>query len=261
MALLPNGGRHRPPSGFYELRVPGFDVATDTPSAPPSDRVERGSFYGRRVGKTLRSIPAEALARLLPAYGMSLEAAASPQALFEEPVSDLRLEIGFGGGEHLISCALAAPDVGFIGVEPFVNGMARGLMDLSASGARNVRVFDKDAALLLARLPEGAFGRVDLLYPDPWPKRRHWKRRFVRPDNLDLIARVLRPGGLFRFASDVPDYVDWTLGEVRAHPAFRWLAQTADDWRTPYEGWPGTRYEAKALKAGRVPTYLQFARL
>ena len=101
---------------------------------------------------------------------------------------------------------------------------------------------------------------VDLLYPDPWPKKRHWKRRFVSPENLDRLARVLTPGGLFRFASDIPSYVEWTLAHVLRHPAFAWTAERADDWRTPFPGWPGTRYEAKALAAGRRPTYLEFRR-
>lgn len=225
-----------------------------------SETEHGGAFYGRRVGKPLRKGQIEALDRALPRFLIALEDAAEPAGLFGTTVRDLRLEIGFGGGEHLLSEAKRAPDVGYIGVEPFLNGMAKAAFELDLAPLDNLRVFDKDAALLLARLPEGCLGQVELLYPDPWPKRRHWKRRFVRPDNLDLIARALRPGGIFRFASDVPDYVDWALREIRAHSAFRWSQARADDWRTPYEGWPGTRYEAKAIAAGRVPTYLSFTR-
>lgn len=226
-----------------------------------SETEHKGAFYGRRVGKTLRQGQQQALARTLPRYLIDLPTVAEPAALFPCPVDEIRLEIGFGGGEHLLSEAKRFPRAGYIGIEPFLNGMAKAVLELDLAPQDNVRLFNLDAALLLARLPEGSVSQVELLYPDPWPKRRHWKRRFVRPDNLDLLARALKPGGVFRFASDVPDYVDWTLREVRAHPAFRWTQTRADDWRTPYEGWPGTRYEAKAIAAGRVPTYLSFARV
>ncbi|MGU3495240.1 tRNA (guanosine(46)-N7)-methyltransferase TrmB [Xanthobacteraceae bacterium A53D] len=220
-----------------------------------------GAFYGRRVGKPLRKGQIEALDRALPRFLLDLSELADPTKLFGRTVREVRLEIGFGGGEHLISEAKRLPEIGHIGVEPFLNGMAKAAFELDLAPLDNLRVFDKDAALLLDKLPEASLTQVELLYPDPWPKRRHWKRRFVRPDNLDLIARALVPGGIFHFASDVPDYVDWTLREVRAHPAFRWTQTKAEDWRTPYEGWPGTRYEAKAMAAGRVPTYLSFQRV
>ncbi|WP_454918698.1 tRNA (guanine(46)-N(7))-methyltransferase TrmB [Xanthobacter sediminis] len=228
------------------------------PSA--SDPLSPGAFYGRRIGKALRATQQDAMARLLPRYRFSLEDAQAPSALFPFPPEALWLEIGFGGGEHLLDHAARRPRAGFLGVEPFINGMARMLVDLEKSGRDNIRVLDVDAALLLDRLPEAALDGADLFYPDPWPKKRHWKRRFVRPDNLDRLARVLRPGGIFRVASDVPDYVGWTLATVRAHGAFRWTARTAGDWTTPYPGWPGTRYEAKALEEGRIPTYLTFLR-
>ncbi|MFS8042662.1 tRNA (guanine(46)-N(7))-methyltransferase TrmB [Xanthobacter sp. AM33] len=224
------------------------------------DTARPNAFYGRRVGKTLRVTQQDAMARLLPAWRFALEDATNPTALFPNPVSGLWLEIGFGGGEHLLSHAARRPDMGFMGAEPFVNGMARMLVDLEKAGLTNIRLFDQDAALLLDRLPPSSLEGADLFYPDPWPKRRHWKRRFVRPDNLDRLARAIRPGGVFRFASDVPHYVGWTLAEVRAHGAFRWTAERADDWRRPYPHWPGTRYEAKAIEDGRIPTYLTFER-
>ena len=220
----------------------------------------RGAFYGRRIGKTLRGLQQDALAHLLPRYRLDLDAAVAPADLFAAPRQGYWLEIGCGCGEHLIDHAARRPDMGFIGVEPFLNGLARMLVDLDAQALANVRVFDLDAALLLDRLPTGSLDGVDLFYPDPWPKKRHWKRRFVRPDNLDRFARVIRPGGVFRFASDVPHYVGWTLAHTRAHGAFTWQAERADDWRTPYPFWPGTRYEAKAVAHGRVPTYLTFVR-
>lgn len=181
--------------------------------------------------------------------------------LFAAPVEAVRLEIGFGGGEHLRSEAARLPQTGFIGVEPFVNGMAKMAAALAAGPLANVRLFDADATLLLDWLPEASLSRIDLLYPDPWPKRRHWKRRFVSAGNLDRMARVLASGATFRFASDIADYVNWTLLHLRAHPAFAWEAREADDWRKPWEGWPGTRYEAKALREGRAPAYLRFRRL
>lgn len=228
--------------------------------AMTDDPDRQGAFYGRRVGKALRGAQQDAMARLLPLHLMTLDEAATPNALFPRKVQGVWLEIGFGGGEHLLSHAARRPELGFIGVEPFVNGMARLLVDLDKTDIDTIRLFNFDAALLLDRLPDACLEGADLFYPDPWPKRRHWKRRFVRPDNLDRLARVIRPGGVFRFASDVPHYVGWTLAAVREHGAFRWTAERADDWRTPYPGWCGTRYEAKAIEDGRIPTYLTFVR-
>jgi tRNA (guanine-N7-)-methyltransferase len=182
-------------------------------------------------------------------------------SLFPHGPDDVRLEIGFGGGEHLVAEARAHPEVGFIGVEPFIAGMAKAVSAVEENALRNVRLYDGDAALLLDWLPPSSLRRVDLLYPDPWPKKRHWKRRFVSVENLDRIARALRPGGAFRFASDIPGYVEWTLAHLAADPRFAWEAESAADWLRPFPGWPGTRYEAKALKAGRIPTYLAFRRL
>jgi len=223
----------------------------------------RDSFFGRRKGKGLRSGQAEALATTLA--DLRIDVGVPPpsdlRSLFPVPVEAVALEIGFGGGEHLIHRALTEPSVGRIGVEPFVNGMAKASRAIAAEGIRNVRLFDRDAAELLDWLPERSLVLADLLYPDPWPKRRHWKRRFVNARNLDRLARVLVPGGLFRFASDIDSYVAWTLAHADAHPAFRWTARSADDWREPFPGWPGTRYEKKALREGRRGTYLTFERV
>ena len=151
-------------------------------------------------------------------------------------------------------------DTGFIGVEPFHNGMAKLVSALSDDPRPNLRLYDDDATQLLDWLPDESLAGIDLLYPDPWPKKRHWKRRFVSAVNLDRFARVMRPGAKFRFASDIDTYVNWTLLACRRHPAFEWQASSADDWRNPYPGWPGTRYEAKAVREGRVPAYLTFRR-
>jgi tRNA (guanine-N7-)-methyltransferase len=181
-------------------------------------------------------------------------------ALFDEKPLEFRLEIGFGGGEHLVHRAQESPHIGFIGCEPFVNGMAKAVMEIDRLGLTNIRLHDNDALYLLRRLPPASMDAVDLLYADPWPKRRQRKRRFVNAETAALIARAVKPGGLWRFASDIDDYVGWTLMRVMDSPDWDWPAMSASDWRTPYAGWPGTRYEAKALNEGRVPSYLTFVR-
>jgi tRNA (guanine-N7-)-methyltransferase len=158
----------------------------------------------------------------------------------------------------LIAQAEQHPHTGFIGVEPFVNGMAKALAAIEAKQLANIRLHFGDATFLLEWLPPAALARVDLLYPDPWPKRRHWKRRFVQDRSVAEIARVLQPGGEFRFASDIPDYAAWTLAHVLRSSAFEWTAERADDWRQPWPGFFRTRYEAKAEREGRVPCYLIF---
>lgn len=228
------------------------------------DRPSRSTeaFFGRRHGKTIRPRQADALERGLAAYRLDLTTAppADLRRLFPAEVSAVRLEIGFGGGEHLLHRATGAPSTGFIGVEPFVNGMAKMMVAVAETPLANLRVHDEDATLLLDWLPAACLDGIDLLYPDPWPKKKHWKRRFVSPVNLGRFARVLKPGGEFRFASDIDTYVNWTLRHCRAHGAFAWQARESADWHKPYEGWPGTRYEAKAIREGRRPAYLTFKR-
>ncbi|MCO5082123.1 MAG: tRNA (guanine(46)-N(7))-methyltransferase TrmB [Rhizobiaceae bacterium] len=220
------------------------------------------AFFGRRHGKSIRSAPASALAEQLPHYRVELknDAPQDIRALFSAPVSRVWLEIGFGGGEHLLHEARRQPDIGFIGVEPFVNGMAKLMVALAAEPLPNLRIYDDDATQLLDWLPASSIDGIDLLYPDPWPKKRHWKRRFVNETNLDRFVRVMKPGALFHFASDIDTYVNWTLLHCRAHADFEWTARSAADWYTPYEAWPGTRYEAKALRERRRPAYLTFRR-
>ena len=171
------------------------------------------SFFGRRKGHTLRAGRAETLERVLGRLELDLsQPPPSPlAAMFEAPVDDVALEIGFGGGEHLLHRAAEAPAVGRIGAEPFVNGMAKAAAAIEAQGLRNIRLFGRDAAELLDWLPDASLVSIDLLYPDPWPKTRHWKRRFVSPKNVERFSRVLKAGGQFRFASDIESYVDWTL--------------------------------------------------
>ena len=238
---------------------------TAPPSTPSEERRPSRSseaFFGRRHGKGLRPAQAAALASGLAKYRIDLDepAPADLAGLFGVGISALRLEIGFGGGEHLLHEAASHPDTGFVGVEPFVNGMAKLMAAVEREPLANLRVYDDDATRLFDWLPPASLDGIDLLYPDPWPKKRHWKRRFVGKANLDRFARVLKPGGRFCFASDIDSYVNWTLLACRAHPAFAWKAAGAQDWRDPYPGWPGTRYEAKALREGRTPAYLTFLR-
>jgi tRNA (guanine-N7-)-methyltransferase len=220
---------------------------------------ERGRFFGRSKGKTLRQGQRDILTDGLSRLGLPPgEGLVDLAALFPFRPRSYRLEIGFGGGEHLIHRAKERPDIGFIGVEPFVNGMAKMLVEVGKLDLANIRVFDRDATILLRRLPAGSLDEVALLYPDPWPKRRQRKRRFVSEESLALVARALKPGGLLRFASDIDDYVGWTLARALASPDLEWPAATAVDWTTAYPGWPGTRYEAKAIREGRKPSYLTF---
>jgi tRNA (guanine-N7-)-methyltransferase len=219
------------------------------------------AFFGRRKGKKLRLGQGEQIASLLPRLRLPPDGPIDPTSLFPRPVGDVALEIGFGGGEHLAARARENPGRGFIGCEPFVNGMAKLLAVIAADGLDNIRLWDGDAGLILPRLPDASLALVSLLYPDPWPKRRQRKRRFVSDESLREFTRLLAPGGEFRFASDIDDYVGWTLARGLRNPDLRWRAASASDWKNPWAGWPGTRYEAKALTEGRTPSYLTFERI
>ncbi|MED5357294.1 MAG: tRNA (guanine(46)-N(7))-methyltransferase TrmB [Pseudomonadota bacterium] len=170
------------------------------------------------------------------------------------------LEIGFGGGEQLSVQAKAHPSVGFIGCEPFINGVARLLTDIDQENLSNIRLFTDDARLLMDRLDEAVISRAFVLFPDPWPKKRHADRRFINRENLDTLSRIMRDGAELRFASDEMGYIRWTLKQVRGHPDFEWTAETVKDWKGRPDDWPPTRYEGKALAAGRSCIYLRFRR-
>ncbi|HZS63582.1 MAG TPA: tRNA (guanosine(46)-N7)-methyltransferase TrmB [Xanthobacteraceae bacterium] len=226
-----------------------------------SSQIQR-AFFGRRKGHPLRPRQSALFETLLPRLALDLQTPPpSPlRTLFFEAVDDVRVEIGFGGGEHLIAEAAANPRTGFIGSDAFLNAVAKVLAAVEAQRFGNIRLHFGDAIELLDWLPSASVIRVDLLYPDPWPKRRHWKRRFIQEGNVARLARVLRPGGDLRFATDWPDYAAWTLRHLQRTPAFEWTAENADDWRRPWPGFTGTRYEAKAKREGRTPCYLTFRR-
>jgi tRNA (guanine-N7-)-methyltransferase len=230
----------------------------DAGAAPP-----RRNLYGRRHGKKLRPSQRRLLEEALPRVRIpGVDPRENPgraplarEALFADG-RPIWLEIGFGGGEHLVAQALAHPEIGLVGCEPFVNGVAMALGRIEAAAVGNVRLHPGDARDLIELLPAGALARVFLLYPDPWPKARHERRRFVNAENLAALYPAMLPGAELRVATDIPDYAEHALAAVAAAPGFR----VAEVRASPWPGWPGTRYEAKALKAGRQPSYLTIVR-
>jgi len=221
------------------------------------------AFFGRRKGHKLRPHQARLLEAALPrlALDLSRPAPASLGDLFPLAVDAIDLEIGFGGGEFLIEQARRLPHTGFIGVEPFVNGMAKALAGIERYGLRNIRLHFDDAAPLMAWLPDASLARIDLIHPDPWPKRRHWKRRFVQDAAIAQLGRILRRGGEFRFVTDIADYASWTLQRFIRSGVFEWTAECADDWRKPWPDFGGTRYHAKAAREDRASCFLMFRRV
>lgn len=219
--------------------------------------------HGRRRGRPLRrglkalfetTLPRVQL--VLPAPGGQID----PSSLFEQPLDGLWLEIGFGGGEHMAWQAGCNPRIGLLGAEVFVNGVASLLREVQAAELDNLRIHLGDARDLLLALPEGAISRAFVLFPDPWPKQRHHKRRLLQGETLDQLARVLADGAELRVATDHPDYLDWILARLTAHRAFLWSARGPADWRTRPPDWPATRYEGKALEQGRRSVFLRFHR-
>jgi len=223
----------------------------------------RPMLYGRRRGRPLRKQRSTLLETLLPRLELTIPPAGGRidvAGLFDAPVRALWVEVGFGGGEHLADQASANPDVGFIGAEPFINGVAGLLQHLDARGLTNVRIVPDDARPLLDALPDASVDRLFVLFPDPWPKVRHAFRRFIGPENLTRLSRVLKDGGELRLATDDLQLARWMLEHTWRHPDFEWLARRAADWRDPPPDWPGTRYEQKAREEGRTPLFLNFRR-
>lgn len=224
------------------------------------------NFYGRRKGQHLKDSQQRYLEEDLAALSPGpVDWEANPE---RTPLDlnklfagrDVWLEIGFGGGEHLVHQAARNPDVGIIGCEPYINGVAMLLGKIRRANVENLCVYPGDARDLFDVLPAACLSKAFLLYPDPWPKKRHHRRRFVTPEHLEPLARSLKPGAELRVATDIPDYVRQTLEEVPG-AGFEWLAAGPEDWQKPWEDWLSTRYEQKALREDRVPHYLTFRRL
>ena len=220
------------------------------------------AFFGRRKGKPLSPTQQKLIDELLPKLSVNpSEPITDIKHAFAHNPAEIWLEIGFGGGEHMVRQAIDNPRVGIIGCEPFINGAVKALGQIEKEGVETIRLYDEDAAHVLDWLPDGSLDRIFLLYPDPWHKKRHWKRRFVSDKNLKRFVRVLKPGGLFRFASDIEDYVDWTLEHVSAIPELVEQGKRPEDRLVAWPDWKQTRYEEKAFREGRKPHYLSFRRV
>ena len=213
-----------------------------------SEEKKRYQFFGRRSGKTLRRHHLQLMEELLPKLRVDLD---DPLAGLS---GEVRLEIGFGGGEHLAHQAGLFPEINFIGAEPFRNGVAKLLVLIEEKAIGNIHIHDDDVRYLLEKLPPTSLSRIYVLYPDPWPKKRHHQRRIVNADTLKQFHMLLNPDGVFLFASDIVDYVEWTLRECREHSGFELMDNSAE----PFENWFQTRYEAKAKREGRETRYLTF---
>lgn len=226
--------------------------------APAPRRV----LFGRRRSRPLRAGQEQRKVRLLPHLRVELPQTGKldPQTLFAPPPRAVWLEIGFGGGEHLAVQAERHRDVGLLGCEVFDNGIVKLLGEIERCRLDNIRVFDDDARLLIAALEPGTISRVFALFPDPWPKQRHHKRRLVSRETLDGLARIMKAGAELRLATDDARYLAWMLERVTGHPDFEWLARRPADWRERPTDWPATRYEEKARVAGRSPVFLRLRR-
>ena len=226
-----------------------------------SDPTTIRRLYGRRSGHKLRQGQAALVETLLPAISVPEQGSISAAALFGDAGRPLHLEIGFGSGEHLAYRADLLPDHGFLGCEPFLNGMVGALQHVRDKALANVRLHMGDALDILERLPDGSLRFVYLLHPDPWPKARHAKRRMVNHGPLDLIAAKLEPGGEFRLGTDDPTYCRWAMMVMNQRRDFEWLAESADDFCIRPGGWPETRYEGKARRKGHEVWYFRYRRV
>lgn len=233
-------------------------------------------FFGRRKGRTIRKAKTTLLEKFLPKVQISQSSDWNKDTLFGTKVEKVYLEIGFGNGEHLAEQARRNPHIGFIGAEVFQNGVANLLsiitgikeghdlpdeITLAQGRSDNIRVFSDDIRLLFSALPDNFLDKVFLLFPDPWPKKKHASRRFVNPDNLTQIARILKTDGILRIATDHKVYKAWTLRQMHACPLFKWTATCGDDWKYPPQDWVETKYQRKALREGRRPIFLEYQKL
>ena len=237
-------------------------MTDDKPHHPLNVHGEPRAFFGRRSGKRLHKGQDRLFHENLPGLELTLPAGGlDPKTLFPS-AKHVELEVGYGGGEHLARIAKENPSTGFIGCEVFSGGIAKLLEAIDEAGLANVRLFTDDALKLLVKLPDASLDAAYLLYPDPWPKTRHHKRRFISPTTLAELARVLKRGSIFRFATDIEDYANWTLAHILREPRFRFAPQRPGIWHEPYPGWVPTRYEEKARLEGRsVSFYFEFERI
>lgn len=239
---------------------------------------DKPKFFGRRKGRTIRKAKSFLLENFLPRIRITADKKLDLNKCFTEPKKGYCLEIGFGDGEHIAALSQKMPQFGFIGVEVYQNGVANllslmtGLKDgntqdlaeeikLLPQRSDNVRVYDDDVRLLFSQLPDASFDKVYLLFPDPWPKTKHASRRFINPDNLKNLARIIKKGGILQVATDHPIYKRWTLDTMHQNPDFVWTAKTSDDWRTPPADWSETKYQRKAIREGRRPVFFEFRRV
>lgn len=242
----------------------------------PRDTFGRPKFYGRRKGRVVRKAKSTLLEAFLPQIRINSQTAFDRQTMFGRPVEGVCLEIGFGDGQHLAGQALNHPELGFIGAEVFQNGVANLLtlltgikegnqlpdkINLLPERSDNIRIFDDDMRLLFPLIPDGFLDKVFVLFPDPWPKKRHAHRRFINPDNLQEIARILKKGGILRVATDHKIYKGWTLRRLSEDKNFKWCAQCGNDWKHEPADWVQTKYQKKALKEGRRPVFLDFVKV
>ncbi len=260
----------------YQENGINIEVEPQSSDFTPYDGFNRPKFYGRRKGRIIRKAKTTLLDAFLPQIKITPETVFDKQTLFGVPVKETALEIGFGDGQHLAGQAKNNPQNGYIGAEVFQNGVANLLtlitgikegtnlpekINLEKDRVDNIRVFDDDIRLLFKQIPDGFLDKVFVLFPDPWPKKRHAHRRFINPDNLAEIARILRPGGILRIATDHKIYKGWALRQLAANPNFVWTAQCGNDWKKEPADWVKTKYQQKAIREGRRPVFLDFARL
>lgn len=249
MDLAGNGWIWLTPSNLHSVSEP--------------ETTSRVLYYGRRKGKPLTTARQGVADRLLPQLKIDAPPAGGvldPRTLFSNSVTETWLEVGFGGGEHLAGHAEHNPNVGIIGAEVFINGVASLTRHIEQKSLKNVRIFNDDVRFLLPALPDQCLSRVFVMFPDPWPKARHAKRRFISPENLNTLARLMRDGTELRVASDHPVYIHWALEQLTQHPAFQWQVDGPEDWLTPPPDHVTTRYQLKAQKEGRTSHFLRFFR-
>ena len=241
----------------------GSISATISEAPFPEQTPARRTFHSRHRSRRLRKGQKVLVQELLPEIEIVPDPVGTPlvpSRLFADNVREIWLEIGFGGGEHLASQASANPDIGLIGCEPFINGVAKLLRLISEQELENIRLYCDDARLLLERIPPCSIGRVFILFPDPWPKTRHHKRRIVCKPVLARLAEIMKDGAELRIATDDRGYLEWIMQCLFRHPSFEWSARTPADWRVRPADWPPTRYEIKALEQGRPSPYLRYLR-